>query len=78
SLIATRAAPVTSEKQKYAGHISVEKHKLLMQRAHQTEDMRKAVSTSHCSQPNTIEYEMAMEWLLLQEKSERWWNELYK
>ncbi|KAH9305885.1 hypothetical protein KI387_010289, partial [Taxus chinensis] len=78
SLIATRASPVTSEKQKYAGHISVEKHKLLMQRAHQSEDMRKAVSTSHCSQPNTIEYEMAMEWRLLQEKSERWWNELYK
>lgn len=39
---------------------------------------RKAVSTSHCSQPNTIEYEMAMEWRLLQEKSECWWKELYK
>ena len=39
---------------------------------------RKTVSTSHCSQPNTIEYEMAMEWRLLQEKSECWWKELYK
>ncbi|GLJ10413.1 hypothetical protein SUGI_0127810 [Cryptomeria japonica] len=78
SLIATRATPVMSGKQKFAGHISIEKHKLLMQRAHKSEDMKKAVSTSHCSQPNTIEYEMAMEWRLLQEKSERWWNELFK
>lgn len=78
SLIATRASPVMSGKQKFAGHISVEKHKILMQRGHHTADMKKAVSTSHCSQPNTIEYEMAMEWRVLQEKSERWWNELYK
>lgn len=76
-LIATKAAaPVASGKPKFAGHISIEKHKL-MHRSHQ-EDIRKAVSTSHCSQPNTIEYEMAMEWRLLQEKSECWWKELYK
>eukprot|EP01018_Ginkgo_biloba_P027620 Gb_05332 [translate_table: standard] len=78
-LIATKAGPVASGKfSKFAGHICVEKHKLHLHRAHQTEDMRKAVSTSHCSQPNTIEYEMAMEWRLLQEKSDRWWKELYK
>lgn len=77
-LIATKAAaPVASGKPKFAGHISIEKHKL-MHRSHQAEDIRKAVSTSHCSQPNTIEYEMAMEWRLLQEKSECWWKELYK
>lgn len=23
--------------------------------------------TSHCSQPNTIEYEMALEWMILKE-----------
>jgi hypothetical protein len=39
---------------------------------------REAVSTSHCSQPNTIEYEMAMEWCLLQERSEFSWKKLYK
>lgn len=72
------AAPVASGKPKFAGHISIEKHKLQLHRSHQTEDIRKAVSTSHCSQPNTIEYEMAMEWRLLQEKSECWWKELYK
>lgn len=77
-LIATKAAaPVASGKPKFAGHISIEKHKL-MHRSHQAEEIRKAVSTSHCSQPNTIEYEMAMEWRLLQEKSECWWKELYK
>ncbi|MCO5607358.1 hypothetical protein L7F22_061553 [Adiantum nelumboides] len=39
---------------------------------------KKAVSTSHCSQPNTIEFEMAMEWRQLQEIT---WNcqmELFK
>eukprot|EP00252_Welwitschia_mirabilis_P011915 TRINITY_DN2649_c0_g1_i1.p1 TRINITY_DN2649_c0_g1~~TRINITY_DN2649_c0_g1_i1.p1 ORF type:complete len:657 (+),score=169.45 TRINITY_DN2649_c0_g1_i1:430-2400(+) len=76
-LIATKAVPVTSGKSKFAGHIGIEKHKLQLVRAHQTEDMKKAVATSHCSQPNTIEYEMAMEWRLLQEKSERWWKELF-
>lgn len=39
---------------------------------------KEAVSTSHCSQPNTIEYEMAMEWCLLQERSDAWWKRLYK
>lgn len=78
-LIATKAtAPVASGKPKFAGHICIEKHRLQLHRSHQMEDIRKAVSTSHCSQPNTIEYEMAMEWRLLQEKSECWWKELYK
>jgi hypothetical protein len=31
---------------------------------------KEAVSTSHCSQPNTLEYEMAMDWCLLQERSD--------
>jgi hypothetical protein len=32
---------------------------------------KKAVSTSHCSQPNTIEYDLALEWMLVREKQER-------
>eukprot|EP01018_Ginkgo_biloba_P017902 Gb_32410 [translate_table: standard] len=78
-LIARKAYPVQSGKStKFAGHIFVEKHKLQMQKTFQAEDMKKALATSHCSQPNTIEYVMAMDWRLLQEKSNRWWSELYK
>lgn len=49
----------------FTGHLVIDKVRLQMQR----DEMRKAVSTSHCSQPNTIEYEMALEWMLAQEKS---------
>ncbi|XP_009404821.2 protein ANTI-SILENCING 1 [Musa acuminata AAA Group] len=54
------------------GHLSVDKNKLQMR------EMRRAVSTSHCSQPNTIEYEMAMDWLVIQERSVRCLNALHK
>lgn len=37
-----------------------------------------AVSTAHFAQANTIEYQMAMEWRLLQIRSEVLWAELYK
>ncbi|KAG1337828.1 putative protein ANTI-SILENCING 1 [Cocos nucifera] len=57
----------------FTGHYSV-KLKPQLQR----EEMKRAVSTSHCSQGNTIEYEMAMDWILLQEKSVRWWDRLFK
>ncbi|KAI7994408.1 Protein ANTI-SILENCING 1 [Camellia lanceoleosa] len=57
----------------FTGHLFVDKSKHQMQR-----EMKEAVSTSHCSQPNTIEYEMAMEWRLLQSRSDRWWKLLYK
>ncbi|KAJ8756083.1 hypothetical protein K2173_024630 [Erythroxylum novogranatense] len=43
-----------------------------------SEDMRKAVSTSHFSQANNLEFELAIEWRLLQEKSNMWWKELHK
>ncbi|XP_024011169.1 protein ANTI-SILENCING 1 [Eutrema salsugineum] len=33
-------------------------------------ETRDTVATSHCSQPNTLEYEMAMEWCLHQAKSD--------
>ncbi|KAJ0971259.1 hypothetical protein J5N97_019218 [Dioscorea zingiberensis] len=49
---------------KFTGHLVIDKVRRQMQR-----DEAKAVSTSHCSQPNTIEYEMAMEWILAQERS---------
>ncbi|KAG1365807.1 protein ANTI-SILENCING 1 [Cocos nucifera] len=57
----------------FTGHLSV-KLKPQLQR----EDMKKAVSTSHHSQPNTIEYEMAMDWILAREKSLRWFHRLFK
>jgi len=37
----------------------------------QREEQRKSVLTSHCSQPNTIEYEMALEWMILKEEHRR-------
>lgn len=44
----------------------------------QREEQKKAVSTSHCSQPNTIEFDLALEWLLLREKQERKFRALRK
>ncbi|PQQ15882.1 uncharacterized protein Pyn_37462 [Prunus yedoensis var. nudiflora] len=43
---------------RFVGHLSIAKIRLQSQ----SEAMRKAVSTSHYSQPNTIEYGMALEW----------------
>lgn len=74
-LVASKGRPCFPEKSsKFAGHLYIDKIKLQMQR----EEMKKAVSTSHCSQPNTIEYEMALEWKLLQAKADIWWKELYE
>ncbi|KAG6389443.1 hypothetical protein SASPL_150911 [Salvia splendens] len=39
---------------------------------------KEAVSTSHYSQHNTVEYEMAMDWCLLQSQSDEWWKRLYE
>ncbi|WCJ29838.1 hypothetical protein M5689_011442 [Euphorbia peplus] len=57
----------------FFGHISIDRAKLQMQR-----EMKQAVSTSHCSQPNTVEYDLALDWCLLQERSELEWKNLYK
>ncbi|KAL6980130.1 hypothetical protein U1Q18_021779 [Sarracenia purpurea var. burkii] len=66
--------PCTPEKKStFVGHLVIEKVKQQMQR-----EMKEAVSTSHCSQPNNIEYEMAMEWRLLQSRSELFWKKLHK
>jgi hypothetical protein len=40
-------------------------------------EQKDAVSTSHCSQSNNIEYDMALEWCLLQERVEKTWRKLY-
>ncbi|KAK9102632.1 hypothetical protein Sjap_019886 [Stephania japonica] len=75
-LIASRGIPPISSGKPpvFAGHIVIDQIKRQLQR----EEMRQAVSTSHCSQPNTIEYEMAMEWCLLQKRSDSCWKDLYK
>ncbi|CAJ1955138.1 unnamed protein product, partial [Sphenostylis stenocarpa] len=62
------------KKRKFTGHLVIDKTAL--QRQHQ--EMRNAVSTSHCSQPNTIEYQMAIEWILQYAKFNACWNALYE
>ncbi|XP_010687440.2 protein ANTI-SILENCING 1 [Beta vulgaris subsp. vulgaris] len=57
----------------FPGHLVIDKLRHQLQR-----ETREAVSTSHSSQPNTLEYEMAIEWRLLQDRSELWWKMLYK
>ncbi|XP_055805190.1 protein ANTI-SILENCING 1-like isoform X3 [Solanum dulcamara] len=58
----------------FPGHLSIGKIKFQKL----GEEMRKAVSTSHYSQSNTIEHEMAVEWRVLQEKSSMWWKALHQ
>ncbi|XP_074280687.1 protein ANTI-SILENCING 1 isoform X2 [Silene latifolia] len=55
----------------YFGHIVLEKTR-------QQKQKREAVSTSHSSQSNTLEYEMALEWQLLQDRSDLCWKYLYQ
>ncbi|KAH1105207.1 hypothetical protein GYH30_038463 [Glycine max] len=62
------------KKKRFTGHLVLDR--AAHQRQHQ--EMRNAVSTSHCSQPNTIEYGMATEWILHYEKSNACWNALYE
>ncbi|KAK7410351.1 hypothetical protein VNO78_01069 [Psophocarpus tetragonolobus] len=58
----------------FYGHYVVDQLRMMqMQR-----EMKDAVSTSHCSQPNNIEYDMAIEWYLLQEKANESWRRLYQ
>ncbi|KAG5048535.1 hypothetical protein JHK85_009638 [Glycine max] len=38
-----------------------------------SEVQKDAVSTSHCSRPNNIEYDMGIEWCLLQERANKSW-----
>ncbi|KAB2027710.1 hypothetical protein ES319_D05G050500v1 [Gossypium barbadense] len=71
-LVASIPNPCFSRKQSmFAGHLIVDK--LKSQR-----EMKEAVSTSHSSQPNTVEYDMAMEWFLMTERSNQFWKKLYE
>ncbi|KAK4267507.1 hypothetical protein QN277_024280 [Acacia crassicarpa] len=64
----------TGEQTNFPGHLVMNKSELHKQ----TEDMRNAVSTSHCAQPNTIEFGMAFGWRKLQHLSDKWWDALYQ
>lgn len=64
---------VPGKQSSFPGHLSMDKIRLQMHR-----EMREALSTSHCSQPNTIEYDLALEWCLLESRSAFAWNALYK
>ncbi|XP_051137302.1 protein ANTI-SILENCING 1 [Andrographis paniculata] len=57
----------------FVGHLAIDKARRQIQR-----ELKEAVSTSHYSQNNTIEYEMALAWCLLQSKSDKWWEKLYE
>ncbi|CAN1238916.1 Protein ANTI-SILENCING 1 [Linum grandiflorum] len=57
----------------FYGHFGIDRLTHKLQR-----DKKTAVSTSHCSQPNTIEYEMALEWCLLQTKMQKSWESVHK
>ncbi|XVE71072.1 hypothetical protein DITRI_Ditri10aG0120800 [Diplodiscus trichospermus] len=71
-LVASMPNPCFPKKQStFTGHLIVDK--LKTQR-----EMKEAVSTSHSSQPNTLEFDMAMEWCLLIERSEQFWKKLYE
>ncbi|CAL0322015.1 unnamed protein product [Lupinus luteus] len=63
---------VPEKQTKFSGHLVLDRFQK------QQRDMRNAVSTSHCSQTNTIEYSMAIEWLQLYKKSDACWNALYQ
>ncbi|PON66402.1 Splicing factor-like protein [Parasponia andersonii] len=65
---------VSDKATSFPGHLVLDRFRLQKQR----EEMRNAVSTAHCSQSNTVEFEMAMEWRILQEKSNLWWKDLYE
>ncbi|GAV69173.1 hypothetical protein CFOL_v3_12674, partial [Cephalotus follicularis] len=57
----------------FVGHLVIDKNR--SQRQHKE---KSAVSTSHFSQSNTIEYDLAMDWRVLQERSDKWWTLLHE
>ncbi|KAI9111110.1 hypothetical protein K1719_017985 [Acacia pycnantha] len=63
----------TGEQTNFPGHLVMNKSKLHKR----IEEMRNAVSTSHCTQPNTMEFGMTFGWRKLQHLSDRWWDVLY-
>lgn len=76
-LIASKVAPPTAGKvARFPGHFPLDNFKLWKQR--QEEVMKKSFEISHFSDPNTVEFEMAMEWQRLQEMLSSCWDRLYK
>ncbi|KAL5710055.1 hypothetical protein ACHQM5_020665 [Ranunculus cassubicifolius] len=60
---------------KFPGHLSLEK----MSKKHGGgAAQRMAVSTSHVAQRNTVEYDMAVEWIQLQQVSDLQWKQLHE
>ncbi|VAH43841.1 unnamed protein product [Triticum turgidum subsp. durum] len=57
------------------GHLTISNQKM---NPRQREEQKKAVSTSHCSQPNTIEYDLALDWMLVREKQAMKFSMLHK
>ncbi|TKY74595.1 hypothetical protein E2542_SST03358 [Spatholobus suberectus] len=74
-LVGSIGVPCFPEKKPifYGHHVVDQLRMMQMQR-----EMKDAVSTSHCSQPNNIEYDMAIEWCLLQERANKSWRKLYQ
>ncbi|ESW09157.1 hypothetical protein PHAVU_009G105200 [Phaseolus vulgaris] len=74
-LVGSFGVPCFPEKKPvfYGHHVVDQLRMMQMQR-----EMKDAVSTSHCSQPNNIEYDMAIEWCLLQERGKKSWRMLYQ
>ncbi|XP_020964090.1 protein ANTI-SILENCING 1 isoform X2 [Arachis ipaensis] len=63
-----------NKQRKFHGHLTIDRIPPERLRP----EMRNAVSTSHCAQGNTIEYEMASDWLLQYKKYDVSWEALSK
>ncbi|OEL26512.1 hypothetical protein BAE44_0012469 [Dichanthelium oligosanthes] len=66
--------PIPKSSGTFVGHLSLN----IKIGQKQREEQKKAVSTSHCSQPNTIEYDLALDWMLLRAKQEKKFEILHK
>ncbi|GAU14180.1 hypothetical protein TSUD_307390 [Trifolium subterraneum] len=70
-LVGSFGLPCFPEKKRtFYGHYAIDQPR--------QREMKDAVSTSHCSQANNIEYDMAVEWCLLQEREDKTWRKLYQ
>ncbi|KAI9120007.1 hypothetical protein K1719_008976 [Acacia pycnantha] len=72
-LVGSVGSPCFPQKRrKFCGHIVIDQLRM-MQR-----EMKDAVSTSHCSKSNNVEYDMALDWCLLQERTAYAWRKLFQ
>ncbi|KAL0330753.1 UNVERIFIED_CONTAM: protein ANTI-SILENCING 1 [Sesamum angustifolium] len=74
-VVCTGVFPHFSEKRAtFIGHLAIDKARRQVQR-----EMVLSSPNDHCHcHNNTIEYEMAMAWWLLQSRSDKWWEKLYE